>query len=482
MSELSFNLDLVEATRKKTEVDPLKKIEVPINHDEKKEHFPEMLRAEWYWKERLEGEKRIEAPMDPRCEIGIVVPVRDEEPERLLRQIESLKAQKDFDPALVEVIYVVNNDVFSGSQKSQEIIEKNAAVLSVLRQDHGMRIHVIDKSSSGNEIPDCNVGRARNRGVSEMSLRFHENGRNGILLQTDADSWFEDPEYLIKVKQLFDEDPDTIGIAGGLIMRWDPDTKDLGERRKIEKKMDKFIRRKTLEELAHFLRDPDIAARHDTHFSGAHMLSRSLESAMVGGLIDAKSGEDPQFGKDLTVHAEGHGQKVLGKRKSLFITTALRDSDRTAASFKKDFDAITLDGPDMAANVIPEKDLPTFRKEIDAAFRSAYESRDPLALRNALTGADGVMIVTEIAFEELCSFMLKFSFEESQKFFDEFRRRNFGDRDQVKFLYGKAYPAVELTEEYLERIKGIVRAIPNGESFVRDLEEAVLMIQLAKES
>lgn len=446
--------------------------------DRKREASSEMLRAEKYWKERLEGEQRVEVPMNPRCEIGIVIPVYRENISRLARQIESLKQQKGIDFALVEVMYVVNNGVHDGSEKSQRIEEMNKKAIEFLRQDHGLCIHVIDKSSEGNAIPDCNVGRARNRGVAEMSLRFHENKRNGILLQTDADSWFEDSEYLSKIKQIFDEDLDVIGVAGGLTMQWDPDTKDPVERKNIEQKMERFLRRKVLEILTHFLRDPSISAKDDTHFSGAHMLSRSLESAMIGGLIDAQSGEDPQFGQDLTAHAELHGQKILGKRDSFIVATALRDSDRTAASFKKDFDAIHLEAPDLVSDVIPEKDIATFRKEIDSAFRSAYDSNDYRALRDVFTDANGTLIVTEDAFEELCVFMEKFSFEESQQFLADFRQRNFGEQDQVRFLYEKMYPSVELTDEYLERVKSVVRKIPRGAEYVSHLEKAVKMIQL----
>ncbi|MCX6779436.1 MAG: glycosyltransferase, partial [Candidatus Magasanikbacteria bacterium] len=71
---------------------------------------PDVSRAEEYWKQALDGETRIEAPMDPNCEISIVVPAFNEDPERVMRQIESLKKQKDITHGLFEVIYVVNND------------------------------------------------------------------------------------------------------------------------------------------------------------------------------------------------------------------------------------------------------------------------------------------------------------------------------------------------------------------------------------
>ena len=441
---------------------------------------PEMRRANRYWQERLAGEYRIETPMDPRCEIGIVVPVMNEQPRRLLRQIESLKAQKGFDPALFEIIYVVNNGLGDQTEKGKKILEVNAQIIDFLRQDHGIRIHVIDKSTAQNGIKDCNVGRARNRGVAEATLRFHENGRNGILLQTDADTWFEDPEYLLKIKEIFDSDPGIIGIAGGLVMEWDPDSENKEERRIFEQKVAQVIRRKLLDAFTKFLRDEDSRRFNDTHFSGAHMLSRSLETAQIGGLIDVAAGEDPQFGIDLTSHAELHGQKVIGKRESVFVTTAFRESDRTEASFKKDFDSVEIGRADLVPNIVAEKNLATFRKEIDAAFGDAYHRNDHLAMRDVMTDAAGSLITSVQEYESLCEYMDFSTLEESTQFLSDFRQRNFGDQDQVRMLYTKAYPPVELTDEYLDTVKRVIRTLPEGEKFVRNIEKAVAMFKLAK--
>jgi len=97
-----------------------------------------------------------------------------------------------------------------------------------------------------------------------------------------------------------------------------------------------------------------------------------------------------------------------------------------------------------------------------------------------LADADGEMIVSVEAYEEICAFMDYFSFEESGKFLADFRQKNFGDQDQVRLLYSKAYPPVELTDEYLERIKDAIRAVPEGAKFVQNIEKAVAMFKLAK--
>jgi hypothetical protein len=93
LKELGIDLDVLIMEKEKELMD---KIE-----NEK----PDIQRAEEYWKQTLEGENRIAEPIDPKCEISIVVPAFNEDTERVMKLIESLKKQKD---AVFEVIFVVN--------------------------------------------------------------------------------------------------------------------------------------------------------------------------------------------------------------------------------------------------------------------------------------------------------------------------------------------------------------------------------------
>lgn len=338
---------------------------------------PDMQRAEEYWKRTLEGENRIETPMDSKCEIGIVVPAFNEDPERVMRQIESLKKQKDMPPGSFEVIYVVNNS----PTRSQEVAAMNARLMDFLRQDHGVRIHVIDKSSQGNEIPDCNVGKARNRGVAESSLRFQENGRDGIMIQTDADTWFEDENFLSKVKSIMSSDSEIIGVAGGINLEWDPETKDPQERMELQRKTDRLFLRKIAKRFSEFLTDPKKFRNFSTSFLGANMISRSFESAVIGGVPEIKGGEDGMFGSKLEAYGSKKGKKVIGARHELFVTTSFRESDRTSSSLKKIFDSINLDVPEMVSNALaatnPEepKDVELNKEYIDR-LKAAIRKRE----------------------------------------------------------------------------------------------------------
>ncbi|MFH1089518.1 MAG: glycosyltransferase [Candidatus Uhrbacteria bacterium] len=335
---------------------------------------PDTQRAEEYWKRALEGESRIETPMDPKCEISIVVPAFNEEPERVMRQIDSLKKQKGMLPGLFEVIYVVNNS----PDRPKEVAEVNARLIDFLRQDHGIRIYVIDKSSPGNEIPNCNVGKARNRGVAESSLRFQENGRNGIIIQTDADTWFEDEDYLSKVKAKLDSQPETVGVAGGIYLEWDPETKDPQERAELRRKIDRLFLRKMAERFSEFLSSPNKFGNFGTSFLGANMISRSFESAVVGGVPEIKGGEDGMFGSKLETYGLKKKKSVVGAKHELFAATSFRESDRTGSSLKKIFDSINPDVPEMVSNIFATTDS---GEPTEVELNDAYIKRLKAAIR-----------------------------------------------------------------------------------------------------
>lgn len=438
-----------------------------------------MLRAKQYWEQRLRNETRIEAPMNPACQYSIVVPVHGETINRLKTQIESLQNRQDIKPEDFEIIYVINNDISDGTERSRRIFQANQDILQFLRQDHGLNIYVIDKSSLGNEIPDCNVGRARNRGLAESSKRFFENNKNGLIIQTDADTYFEDPDYFTKLSELA-ANLDVIGIAGGLTFEWSPDSQDPGELEHLRQKVERLIQIKVIEVLANFLRN-GVSQMSDTTFSGAHMISRSLESASVGGFIDAASGEDPKFGQDLMNLANGNGQKIIGARGNLRLVTALRDSDRTEASFKKIFDRIDLARPELTPNILAEK-LPEFRERVNAAFQKAYELKNEHALRELMTLPNGSLVMDEEALDELVNFMNDHTFPESQEFFNGFRMRHFGGQDSAQLLYAAYYPPVELNQVYLDQVMQEVEKRPGGKQLVENLIRAIEPIRLSVQS
>jgi len=328
------------------------------NGDEELSESEKLGRAEKYWELRLKGEERIAVPQRKKCEFSIVVPVYGENIERLKKQIDSIKNQST-DPDKYEIIYIVNNDVPTDNQAGQTIVEQNQKLINLLSADYkDLPIFIIDKSSTGHEIPGCNVGKARNRGVAEASIRFYENGKDGLIIQTDADTYFEDRNYLKKIQGALEKSPDVIGVAGGLIFEFDPDTANVEEKQRMERKIDIFIKQKKLKIMEKFLKKGEVySPLRDATFSGANMISKSLESAIIGGLTDVASGEDPRFGNDLAKYAEHNHGRVIGMKDELKVVTALRDSDRTPSSFKKAFDQIDPDEPSfLIDNIIKEKE------------------------------------------------------------------------------------------------------------------------------
>lgn len=302
-------------------------------------------RANEYWESRLSGERRIDQPQNPNCRFCIVVPIYNERVDRIAKQIDSLRKQKGVSPDLYEVIYVVNNGVLGEDGKSEEIKRNNGDVISYLKELDDENIFVIDKSSIGNEIADCNVGKARNRGVAEASRRFFENAKNGVIIQTDADTYFEDEEYFEKLS-VATQDESVIGVAGGIRFEFSPDTDDPQKIEELKEKVKRFVLLKKWDILKRFVLKPgNVHATADDTFSGAHMISRSFESAVIGGLGDLTKGEDPKFGNDLKKYTEVNNKKVIGLKSKLKVVTALRESDRTPSGYWKSFEEIDISQP-----------------------------------------------------------------------------------------------------------------------------------------
>lgn len=301
--------------------------------------------ARKYWETRLSGEERIATPQDPNCGFCIVVPVYNEKLERIMKQIDSLRAQEGVPQESFEVIYIVNNGNLDASEQSVQIRSNNQAVINLIRNLSEPNIFVVDKSSLGHEISDCNVGRARNRGVAEASRRFFENNKNGVIVQTDADTYFEDKEYFQKLS-IATRDDSVVGIAGGIIFEFSPDTDDQDKIRVLKEKVKRFVLLKKWDILKRFVLNPNnVPATANDTFSGAHMISRSFESAVIGGLADLSKGEDPKFGNDLKKYAEANNKTVVGMKSALKVVTALRESNRTPSGFWKSFEEMDINQP-----------------------------------------------------------------------------------------------------------------------------------------
>lgn len=283
-----------------------------------------------------ETERRIETPQDTRCEIAMVLPAYAEG-NGLLRPLSTLATQEGISTEQYEVIVVVNNsnempprtprETDTEYQRRQELYKtslvENQKTLNLIKAlqagqipedlsdqeriqaqiiiERGMRVFAIDKSTGQQALPSesANVGTARDRGLAEAIERFQENGRDGIVAQSDSDVAFE-PHYLENLVKAFRDNPDVVGVAGSLRFE---------KTKEVEALFPPIIEalrsayQGTWEKLLY-----EKLGRHDklyekgqneVRFSGASMASRAFASAEAGGVPHLAGGEDPAFSRAL---------------------------------------------------------------------------------------------------------------------------------------------------------------------------------------
>jgi glycosyltransferase involved in cell wall biosynthesis len=364
-------------------------------------------RAVAYFK-RLEGENLVGVSQSEQCEMAIVVPASDERPQNIIKLLESLLAQQEVSPEQFEVILVVNNATDDGTAAFKELFANNQAVLNLplwanrpevdlsgLPNDERahiehirncFRFFIVDKSSPGSEMENANVGKARNRGVAEAGLRFFERGKNGILFQTDADTRLADTQFLSHMKEVF-RDPRTIGGSGGGYYEFDISTEDPAERRRLEKDRADLVMLKIVKRMYQY----DLVREAGCGFPGFNMMSRSFETAVMGGLEDRASGEDTRFGKAMVEFSHQRGKRLFASL-DLRVATSLRESGRTHVLYKT-FAAGVTGGQKLIENPFGRK-LGKFlvaHPELQcvgyAAAKAAYLAENPpIPLEDAYEG------------------------------------------------------------------------------------------------
>ena len=275
-----------------------------------------------------ETEQRIAEPMDPRCEVAVVIPSCGER-QYFFRPIESLLNQEGVTPDQFELIMVINNsepkqkpeeddETFAARlEQAQKGARENQENLKILQLIHGedvdvelteeeqalmkriqeskLKVFGIDKATVGKTLPSerANVGGARNRGVAEAVARFYQMGKNGLIIQTDADTAL-DKHFIQNTLHIFKDQPELAGVSGYLEM---DQTIEKGER--IEKvyffaNLEKIYRTLVNYLLTH---EQDLPKRKN--FTGANMVSRAFETAIVGGVPEMGEKEDVDFGRRL---------------------------------------------------------------------------------------------------------------------------------------------------------------------------------------
>lgn len=274
-------------------------------------------------------EERIREPMNPRCEVCVVLPAYNER-EYILRPLVSLAKQEGVNPDQYEVIIVVNNPpnipkISEDETKDEYInrvklyndaVENNQETLKLVRyingeditiilteqeqeiitaiQQSGLRVFVIDKASENKTLSQevANVGGARNRGIAEAIERFHEHVRkNGILVHSDAEVRFSD-KYIQDIIRIFKEDPELIGITNSVDHEPAEEMDELFRIISVYTQM-----QEEYEELSHLLHKSNTETFARTvDFDGSNMASRAFETAMAGGIPKVSGAEDTYFG------------------------------------------------------------------------------------------------------------------------------------------------------------------------------------------
>ncbi len=318
-----------------------------LNKSRLSEKYPDaesnLLGVEKYLNNQLQDEVVINIPQDKDCLISVVTPVYNEDLSVILKQLISIVGQKNISPNTFEVIYIVNNS----SKANPEVIAKNTDILQLpiwknrdtLANDEDYRyvtkaqvnelrhfnLFAIDKSSPGNEIPDCNVGKARNRGISEAVRRFFTNDRDGLIFQIDADSYYPDQTYFSRVIELFKENPRMVALCGGVELYFDVEkyTDDEKKRAKTDVSLlCDYLRWKSLKFLLlgkSFIYDDDF-------MSGPNMIAKCFPTAIVHGVPDIRRAEDVAYGERLQLFAEKYNLQysICGAKDLFQVYTLLR--------------------------------------------------------------------------------------------------------------------------------------------------------------
>ncbi|MEK9157284.1 MAG: glycosyltransferase family A protein [Patescibacteria group bacterium] len=395
----------------------------------------------------------------PSCQISIVIPVFGERIDRLKMQIESFERQT-LSRKFFEVIYIVNNDISDGTKEWRDVYDKNQKAISFLKKYKGISLFVIDRSSKGKEIKNCNVGSARNRALAEVCARYFLQKEDGILFQTDADVRLDNKRHLQKILSAFRNDSRIFGASGGVIYEIDPDTEDAAVRKEYIKYFDcirySFQWNTLLREL--HVKDLPLPA-FPTRFSGMHMITRVITSAVIGGVLERGFAEDTLFGKAIEKYAEKKGGYILPKREEWYVISALRESFRTEASYGT---ALTKIIQNKAAFVISEKApyFPYFMnkmlsdlrkmKSLDEAFLFLYPKNTSLHL---LTKKDVKDLLRDLGEAR--------GNNERYIAYKKWRIKHRGTkRGPLEEMYFQDYPLIKLTKYRLDKLKKLLHVDP----------------------
>lgn len=425
-------------------------------------------KAQNYWKKVFSLHHRQLPGLSLDCRVSVVIPVYGENIDRLQTQIDSFSRQT-LSRKKTEFIYVVNNDLPKDTSIWREAYQLNQKVISFLRKKHPITIHVIDRSSSGLEIEDCNVAKARNIGIAEASVRYFEQNRDGILFQTDADVYLRNKQHFRFIQSDFIKYPRAFGAAGGVIYEFSIDDS-------------KFLKGK---DPYHFYRDVVMhfrwhsllyAFRHPhptppvfpTFFSGAHMISRAIASACIGGVLPVQVAEDVSFGVRLEAFARDHDGCVLPRREEWYVITALRESSRTGVSFGDVFNNILKEGGVYA----PEFTIPSFQEFAEQKIAEILSVRSLFEVRKIIRDSSSPFLYSDAVVEDMWEALRSTRKSLAYEAYLLWRqKKEHVDHKILGHIFAQEYPPKKVTLSRLRQLKNVVYQDPEKRAYVENVKK-----------
>ncbi|KKT86700.1 MAG: hypothetical protein UW86_C0024G0001 [Microgenomates group bacterium GW2011_GWA1_Microgenomates_45_10] len=428
-------------------------------------------------------EERIKEPMNPNCEVCVVLPAYSER-KYILRPIASLAKQRGVNFDQFELIFVVNNppsvperdplgmeyDYTRRVELYNEGIGDNQETLKLIRyirgenvdvalteeekeiiaevKKSGLRIFAIDKASEGKALPpeDANVGGARNRGVAEAVARFYEYvHRNGIIAQSDAEIKF--PESYVKdLITIFRGKPDLIGVTGYVGAEDSPEDSALFRKLFVIGE----VRNRYIDLTGRLVVDEEtkeIVPMEPVSFDGSNMASRAFEAAMVGGVPKIPGGEDPAFGSRLAeigkTEMVSAPETLTIKRFSARTTTGRGQHHIEVAEAIREGNEVLVTDPEEI--IVLEKIRKDFLEAVETGNATPEYLRNILQIHGQQLFKDEQLLLLSRRIENL---------------------KGMGIKD-ISAAIGKDKDLVELLKDFRIRVNEIIPQLPLGKGITK---------------
>lgn len=412
----------------------------------------------------------------PNTEICIVIPVFNEDSSRIITQLKGFINQINFHHDLFELIYVINNKPLANKSYAYQ---NNQKLLGLLRQNpkykndpqfyefknylKKLNVFVIDLSSKGKSSVRNNVGFARNIGVIEACYRFYSNRKNGLIIQTDADSYLTDFNYFYKVINIFKSNPKAVGASGGLKLIYNPDLKD-ADNKEYDKLVKQVLLSKKMDYYISFLKKKSTSLLDSKNMFGAHMISKSVETFKIGGVKEMSSGEDFDFGHRLYKYSIQNKKVLLNLKTALYFNVSLRPSDRTGSNIKLHF----KNKPKFTKNPFAPK-FKYYSKYLSKRIYTKY--KDPLFITNLFTNNKGRLALSKQAIKELCGFLYSCNtLNLKDPFFDLWKNKYLPKNVEIsEFIHSIKYPPLTY-EEIVDKAKKKILKKSGGKELIDYIE------------